>query len=83
MCCLGRVGDTDIYKDVRTYVEAKEVPGIKIVRFESFLFFANLEYFKRKLCKLSGINPIAYNHKKMKVSGAFVFSFLDAPTQSL
>ena len=67
MCSLGRVGSTDIYKDIKTYAEAKEIPGIKIVRFESFLFFANMEFFKRRICKLSGINPVAYNHKKKKV----------------
>ena len=67
VCSLGRIGDTDIYKDTRAYHEAKEVPDVKIIRFESFLFFGNLEFFKRKICKLSGMNPVGYNQSKMKV----------------
>ena len=61
------MGDTDIYKDVRAYEEAREIPPIKILRFESFLFFGNLEFFKRSLCKMSGINPVVYRQKKAKV----------------
>ena len=67
VCTLGRVGETDIYKDLKAYDEAKEIPQVKIIRFESFLFFGNLEFFKKNLCKMSGINPLAYNQQKTKV----------------
>ncbi|PAA55303.1 hypothetical protein BOX15_Mlig000540g1 [Macrostomum lignano] len=40
---LGRIGVTDIYRDVREYPAAEELPGLKIVRFDAPLNFANAE----------------------------------------
>lgn len=55
-CLLGQMPGTDIYRDLNNYSEAKEVPGIKIFRFEQSLFFVNTEHFRNSLYKRT-INP--------------------------
>ena len=39
---------------------AREIEGIKIIRFESSIFYANIERFEFVLKKKSGINPYIY-----------------------
>lgn len=56
VCLLGRIPDTDIYRDINVYQEAKEVEGVKIYRFEYSLFFVNIEHFRLNLYKLT-LNP--------------------------
>ncbi|ELU06319.1 hypothetical protein CAPTEDRAFT_122476 [Capitella teleta] len=45
VCDMGRIGETDMYGDKRTFETASDVPGVKIVRFESSVYFANRDYF--------------------------------------
>ncbi|GAV08961.1 hypothetical protein RvY_18577 [Ramazzottius varieornatus] len=55
---LGRVPQTDIYKRLDSYKSAMEVPGIKIIRLDAPLYFANAEYFRRvtfELCELDTV----------------------------
>src|SRR5690242_9468420 len=47
--CLGRVGDTTQYKGVNAYGKAREIPGVKIYRYDSPLYFANAERFQQEL----------------------------------
>jgi AraC-like DNA-binding protein len=37
--------------------QAREIPGIKIFRFTSSLYYANAEYLTRRLYKKTGCNP--------------------------
>ncbi|XP_055881917.1 prestin-like isoform X4 [Biomphalaria glabrata] len=62
-CLLGQVPGTDIYRDISVYKVAKEIPNIKIFRFDSAIFFANSEFFKNSLYKLT-VDP--YQLKKMQ-----------------
>ncbi|KAK6995100.1 solute carrier family 26 member 6 [Biomphalaria glabrata] len=62
-CLMGQVPGTDIYRDISVYSVAKEVPHIKIFRFDSAIFFANAEYFKTSLYKMT-VNP--YDLKKIE-----------------
>jgi hypothetical protein len=39
------------------YIQACEIPGLKIFRFESSLYYANSEHFIEKLFLKSGVNP--------------------------
>ncbi|XP_035216877.1 prestin-like [Stegodyphus dumicola] len=48
---LGRIPDTDIYLDMKRYDMAHEIKGIKILHFESALYFINRERFKSYLMK--------------------------------
>ncbi|NWX09926.1 S26A6 protein, partial [Caloenas nicobarica] len=63
---LGRISDTDIYRDVAEYQLAREVPGVKIFRSSSTLYFANVELYAEALKKKSGINVDRLIKKKSK-----------------
>ncbi|NWI65345.1 S26A6 protein, partial [Todus mexicanus] len=63
---LGRVSDTDVYKDVAEYQMAHEVPGVKIFRSSSTLYFANVELYAEALKKKSGVNVDRLIEKKKK-----------------
>ncbi|NXF02122.1 S26A6 protein, partial [Smithornis capensis] len=63
---LGRISDTDVYRDVAEYEMAQEVPGVKIFRSSSTLYFANVELYAEALKKKSGINVDRLIEKKKK-----------------
>ncbi|NXO00225.1 S26A6 protein, partial [Rhinopomastus cyanomelas] len=63
---LGRISDTDIYRDVAEYQMAKEIPGVKIFRSSATLYFANVELYAEALKKKSGINVDRLIEKKKK-----------------
>nr|XP_009936969.1 PREDICTED: solute carrier family 26 member 6 [Opisthocomus hoazin] len=63
---LGRISDTNIYRDVAEYQMAQEVPGVKIFRSSSTLYFANVELYAETLKKKSGINVDRLIEKKKK-----------------
>ncbi|ESO82306.1 hypothetical protein LOTGIDRAFT_134793 [Lottia gigantea] len=54
---LGNVEGTDVYADISLHREAKEIPGVKIFRFESALYYGNAEHFRKKLIKDTGLEP--------------------------
>lgn len=49
---LGRVPETDKYRDLERYPDAKTQSNTIIVRIDSTLYFANIEYMKKKLEEL-------------------------------
>ncbi|KAM6248174.1 solute carrier family 26 member 6 isoform 1-T2 [Spheniscus humboldti] len=63
---LGRIADTDVYRDVAEYQMAQEVPGVKIFCSSSTLYFANVELYAEALKKKSGINVDRLIEKKKK-----------------
>uniref|UniRef100_A0A8C4XQY2 Solute carrier family 26 member 6 n=1 Tax=Falco tinnunculus TaxID=100819 RepID=A0A8C4XQY2_FALTI len=63
---LGRIADTDVYRDVAEYQTAQEVSGVKIFRSSSTLYFANVELYAEALKKKSGINVDRLIEKKKK-----------------
>jgi len=54
---LGNIPGTDIYECVNSCEEAREFEGIKIIRYESSVYYANSENFVYKIIKLSQIDP--------------------------
>ncbi|XP_041347224.1 solute carrier family 26 member 6-like [Gigantopelta aegis] len=60
---LGHVAGTDVYVDKKTHHEARDIPGIKIFRFEAPLYFANMEYFRQMLIKETGLDPNELHHQ--------------------
>lgn len=46
---LGRLGTSNIYKNIERYKEAREVEGFLIIRFDSQLYFANADYLRDKI----------------------------------
>lgn len=65
-CLLGQMPNTDIYRDISVYRSASEIPGIKIFRFDSSLYFANCENFRSRLYELTGVNPRKLKKKQQK-----------------
>ncbi|NWH67561.1 S26A6 protein, partial [Geococcyx californianus] len=63
---LGRISNTDVYRDVAEYQMAQEIPGVKIFRSSSTLYFANVELYSEALKKKSGINVDRLIEKKKK-----------------
>ncbi|NXN70933.1 S26A6 protein, partial [Himantopus himantopus] len=63
---LGRIADTNVYRDVAEYQMAQEVPGVKIFRSSSTLYFANVELYAEALKKKSGIDVDRLIKKKKK-----------------
>uniref|UniRef100_A0A674H2Q3 Solute carrier family 26 member 6 n=1 Tax=Taeniopygia guttata TaxID=59729 RepID=A0A674H2Q3_TAEGU len=63
---LGRISDTDVYRDVVEYEMAQEVPGVKIFRSSSTIYFANVELYAEALKKKSGIDVDRLIEKKKK-----------------
>ncbi|CAJ1085060.1 solute carrier family 26 member 6-like [Xyrichtys novacula] len=53
---LGRVSDTDLYLDTETYKEAKEIPGLKIFRSSTTIYYTNAEMYLEALQEKSGID---------------------------
>ncbi|KAJ4934305.1 hypothetical protein JOQ06_007103 [Pogonophryne albipinna] len=52
---LGQVSGTDLYLDTDTYKEAKEIPGIKIFRSSTTIYYTNAEMYLEALQEKSGI----------------------------
>ncbi|NXN32022.1 S26A6 protein, partial [Nycticryphes semicollaris] len=63
---MGRISDTDVYRDVSDYQMAQEIPGVKIFRSSSTLYFANVELYAQALKKKSGIDVDRLIKKKKK-----------------
>uniref|UniRef100_UPI00398F43BE solute carrier family 26 member 6 n=1 Tax=Pristiophorus japonicus TaxID=55135 RepID=UPI00398F43BE len=63
---LGQVPKTDIYRDIKQFDEAKEIPGIKIFQSSATMYFANAELYEEALKQMSGINVSGLISKKKK-----------------
>ncbi|XP_070193359.1 prestin-like [Littorina saxatilis] len=57
VCLLGNVEGTETYVDIKVHKEARDIPGVKIFRFEAPLYFANVDHFRRSLIKVTGLDP--------------------------
>ncbi|XP_058583019.1 cadherin EGF LAG seven-pass G-type receptor 3 isoform X8 [Neofelis nebulosa] len=64
---LGQVPDTDIYRDVAEYSEAREVPGVKIFRSSATLYFANAELYSDALKQRCGVDVDHLISRKKKL----------------
>ncbi|XP_012667381.2 solute carrier family 26 member 6 isoform X2 [Otolemur garnettii] len=53
---LGQLPGTDIYRDVAEYSEAREVPGVKIFRSSTTVYFANAEFYSDTLKQRCGVD---------------------------
>ncbi|XP_071083395.1 prestin-like [Haliotis cracherodii] len=71
-CLLGNLAGTEAYMDKKVYPGAKDIPGIKIFRFEAPLYFANMEHFRRQLIRDTGLDPQELKRKKDRLREADV-----------
>uniref|UniRef100_A0A8C6Z1A1 Solute carrier family 26 member 6 n=1 Tax=Nothoprocta perdicaria TaxID=30464 RepID=A0A8C6Z1A1_NOTPE len=51
---LGHVADTDVYRDVAECKEARQLPGVRIFRSSSTIYFANAELYMEALKRKVG-----------------------------
>ncbi|KAG1953311.1 pendrin [Pimephales promelas] len=63
---LGNVPNTDIYKNMKDYKKIDEIPGIKIFKCKSPIYFANIDYFKEKLKDEVGFDAVRVFKKRSK-----------------
>ncbi|KAK2892714.1 hypothetical protein Q8A67_012702 [Cirrhinus molitorella] len=63
---LGNVPNTDIYKNMKDYKNIDEIPGIKIFKCNSPIYFANIDYFKEKLRDEVGFDAVRVFKKRNK-----------------
>ncbi|KAM8930808.1 solute carrier family 26 member 6-like [Pelodytes ibericus] len=66
---LGQISNTDLYRDVTKYTQAREVPGIKIVQSSCTLHFANADLYADAVKRMSGLEVdklIAIKKKAIK-----------------
>ncbi|NWX93143.1 S26A6 protein, partial [Nothoprocta pentlandii] len=63
---LGHVADTDVYRDVAECQEARQLPGVRIFRSSSTIYFANAELYMEALKRKSGVNVDRLIEKKKK-----------------
>uniref|UniRef100_A0AAY4DLQ9 STAS domain-containing protein n=1 Tax=Denticeps clupeoides TaxID=299321 RepID=A0AAY4DLQ9_9TELE len=63
---LGNVPGTDIYRNISDYKNLTEVPGIKIFKCNSPLYFANIDYFKESLRNIVGFDAVRVFKKRTK-----------------
>ena len=54
---LGQVEGLDGYHDVRSHLDARQLPGLVIYRFDSPLFFANATTFRDEIRRLARSDP--------------------------
>jgi SulP family sulfate permease len=54
---LGQIPNTDFYEDVNICEKAIEIENIKIIRYESPIYYANAENFSYRIFKTTGVNP--------------------------
>ncbi|KAL7828005.1 hypothetical protein AOLI_G00311570 [Acnodon oligacanthus] len=63
---LANITGTDIYKDRKEYLCVHEPEGVKIFRIPSPIFFANIDFFRDKIVKAVGFNPLRILRKRNK-----------------
>ncbi|XP_016351423.1 pendrin-like [Sinocyclocheilus anshuiensis] len=63
---LGNVPNTNIYKNMKDYKNIDEIPGIKIFKCNSPIYFANIDYFKEKLREEVGFDAVRVFKKRNK-----------------
>uniref|UniRef100_A0A4W6F3J6 Solute carrier family 26 member 6 n=1 Tax=Lates calcarifer TaxID=8187 RepID=A0A4W6F3J6_LATCA len=65
---LGRVPDTDLYLDTDTYKEAKEIPGVKIFRSSTTIYYTNAEMYLEALQEKGNVSAGPREQSQMNVA---------------
>ena len=53
---LGRLKGSDVYRNIRRYPDAEQFEGLKIIRIDASLYFANVEFLKERIQQLINDN---------------------------
>ncbi|XP_065597642.1 pendrin [Cyrtonyx montezumae] len=63
---FGNIPGTDIYKKVKDYKNAVEPEGVKILKFSSPIFYANIDGLKSSLKSTVGFDAVKVYNKRLK-----------------
>ncbi|XP_075285168.1 pendrin isoform X2 [Opisthocomus hoazin] len=63
---FGNIPGTDIYKKVKDYKNAIEPEGVKILKFSSPIFYANIDGLKSSLKSTVGFDAVKVYNKRLK-----------------
>ncbi|KAJ3612271.1 hypothetical protein NHX12_020547 [Muraenolepis orangiensis] len=63
---LGNIPGTNVYRDVKDYKHIAEVPGVRIFKCSSPVYFANVDYFKERLRVAVGFDAVRVFKKRSK-----------------
>ncbi|XP_059904615.1 LOW QUALITY PROTEIN: pendrin-like [Gadus macrocephalus] len=63
---LGNIPGTNLYRDLKDYKHISEIPGVKIFRCSSPVYFANVDYFKDRLRAAVGFDAVRVFKKRSK-----------------
>ncbi|XP_066522943.1 pendrin-like [Hoplias malabaricus] len=63
---IGNIPGTDIYRNIKDYKNINEIPGIKIFKCNSPIYFANIDYFKEQLRDTVGFDAVRVFKKRNK-----------------
>ncbi|XP_046551954.1 solute carrier family 26 member 6-like, partial [Haliotis rubra] len=64
---VGTVSSSEEYRSLGQYRDVKEMSGVRVIRMDSPLYFANADIFKKKVYKLSGVNPLKRRKKTKEI----------------
>ncbi|XP_015423755.1 PREDICTED: solute carrier family 26 member 6, partial [Myotis davidii] len=64
---LGQIPDTDVYRDVAEFAEAREVPGVKVFRSSATVYFANADLYSDALKQRCGVDVDHLISRKKKL----------------
>ncbi|KAK3583258.1 hypothetical protein CHS0354_011143 [Potamilus streckersoni] len=67
---LGNLPGTELYRDVRSQKQAREIPGVKIVHFPQSLYFVNAETFRSSIYQDTK-SPKSIKSAKLKEKHAY------------
>lgn len=65
---LGRIPDTDIYRDVKYFAEAVQLTGIKIFRVQAPFYFSNGRYIKDTIYRKTEVSPPKILRQRAKMA---------------
>jgi len=74
---LGNIPETELYEDINYSRTAKELEGIKVIRYEANIYYANTDNFVVRIIKFTNVNvlgSIATIKKKRFAHSKFVQS---------
>ncbi|CAL8242397.1 unnamed protein product [Merluccius merluccius] len=63
---LGNIPGTNVYRDLKDYKHIAEIPGVKIFKCSSPVYFANVDYFKERLRVAVGFDATRVFKKRNK-----------------
>ncbi|XP_067420096.1 pendrin [Emydura macquarii macquarii] len=63
---LGNVPGTDLYRNIKEYKTVVEPEGVKILRFSSPIFYANIDGLKSSLKSTVGFDAVRVYNKRLK-----------------